>query len=97
MTEPDKHHPSLYYEDGNVVLSALRRDGERQYFRVHQSILSKHSPVLGDMLSMPPLKAFGSANVLEEAYGGVVHVQMPDSGEDLESFLQVLYDPLYVV
>ncbi|KZT08652.1 uncharacterized protein LAESUDRAFT_811264 [Laetiporus sulphureus 93-53] len=89
-----QHHVALYFDDGNVVLSALSQEGRRQYFRVHQSILSRHSPVLADLFAMPPLQSTTSQTALEETYDGVVHVQMPDSAEDLASFLGVLYDPL---
>ncbi|KAL6307685.1 hypothetical protein BKA93DRAFT_727017 [Sparassis latifolia] len=93
--DPEQHHPTLYFDDGNVVLSALsREDGSRQYFRVHQSILCRHSPVLADMFAIPPLKASYSEDIIAETYAGVVHVQMQDSAEDLASFLGVLYDPL---
>ena len=85
---PELHHSTLYYSDGNVVLSARSQDGSVQYFRVHHSVLSRHSPVLSDMFTMPPVK--------DETYDGVLHVRMPDGAEDLASFLGVLYDPLYV-
>lgn len=85
---PDQHHPSLYYSDGNVALSARGQDGSVQYFRVHHSVLSRHSPVLADMFAMPPMQ--------DETYDGALHVRMPDNAEDLASFLGVLYDPLYV-
>ncbi|EED80879.1 predicted protein [Postia placenta Mad-698-R] len=88
------HHPTLYYEDGNVVLSAQTQDRELHYFRVHQSILCRHSPILADMFSIPPLRVSASRDTLAEVYDGVPHVQMPDSAEDLASFLHVLYDPL---
>ncbi|PCH34156.1 hypothetical protein WOLCODRAFT_22496 [Wolfiporia cocos MD-104 SS10] len=96
QSSPDEQHPTLYFEDGNVVLSALsQEDGSRQYFRAHKSILSKHSHVLADMFVLPPLMVHsGSQNVPLETCDGVVHVQMPDSAEDLASFLEVLYDPL---
>ncbi|KAH9929673.1 uncharacterized protein B0H18DRAFT_873780 [Fomitopsis serialis] len=91
---PDQHHPDLYFDDGNVVLSGRAQDGSVQYFRVHHSVLCRHSPVLADMFALPPLRASSSRDVLEETYDGVLHVQMPDSAEDLASFLGVLYDPL---
>lgn len=101
-----ERHPALYYDDGTVVLSGLNQDGERQHFRVHKSVLSRHSPVLADLFAMPPLLAPGSGSYslnhsraerklqLAESYDGVVHVQMPDSVEELTSFLSMFYDPL---
>lgn len=93
----DQHHPTLYYEDGNVVLSAF--DGtlsSRRYFRVHRSILCRYSPVLADMFSLPPLRKEGPGHAIAEMYDGALHIQMPDSAADIESMLNVLYDPLYV-
>ncbi len=87
-------HSTLYYDDGNVVLSGRTQDGQLQYFRVHKSILSRHSPVLADMFSIPPLLMKGSKTQFAESYDDVVHVQMPDSAEDLTSFLTMFYDPL---
>lgn len=92
----DQHHPELYYEDGNVVLSAIAQDGRRQFFRVHQSILCRHSPVFAQMFDIPPLRTSGSKDAIAETYEDVVHIQMPDNAEDLASFLGVLYDPLFV-
>lgn len=93
----EEHHLTLYFDDGNVVLSCLRRNGRsRIYFRVHRSILSRHSPVLAEMFAIPPLlEDFEDPSKgLKETYDGVVHIQAPDSAEDVESFLGVLYDPL---
>lgn len=93
----ERHHPELYFEDGNVVLSACARDGVRRYYRVHRSILCIHSPVMADMFKIPPLRDSGPGHEIVETYDGVLHIQMPDTAEDIESFLQVLYDPQYVL
>ncbi|KAI0828965.1 hypothetical protein BC628DRAFT_1417344 [Trametes gibbosa] len=94
-TEPaSERHPTLYYDDGTVVLSALTHEGTRQHFKVHRSVLCRHSPVIADMFAIPPLLATGSRTCIAEAYDGVVHVQMPDSAEELISFLTMFYDPL---
>ena len=92
--EPERHHPTLYYDDGNVVLSAYTKNLTSQYFRVHRSILCMHSPVLADMFAIPPLRDDGPTSELTECYDGALHIQMPDTAEDTESFLNVLYDPL---
>lgn len=89
-----ERHPSLYYDDGTVVLSGLTQKGYRQHFRVHMSILARHSPVLADLFSIPPLLAEGSTTKIAETYDGVVHVQMPDTVDELISFLTMFYDPL---
>lgn len=96
MSYPEQHHPTLYFEDGNVVLSGEGKDG-RCYFRVHQSVLCRHSPTFADMFAIPPLTEEGpDGSQIAETYSGVLHIQMPDSAEDLGSLLGVLYDPLYV-
>ncbi|KAI0673675.1 hypothetical protein C8Q78DRAFT_967754 [Trametes maxima] len=92
--QTSERHPSLYYDDGNVVLSSLAHDGTRQHFRVHRSILCRHSPVIADMFAIPPLLALDSNTRIAEAYDGVVHVEMQDSVEELTSFLTMFYDPL---
>ncbi|OSD06220.1 hypothetical protein PYCCODRAFT_1442967 [Trametes coccinea BRFM310] len=89
-----ERHPTLYYDDGTVVLSALMEGGSRQYFRIHRSILCRHSPIMADMFAMPPLLAKGSSSRIAETYDGVVHVEMQDSADELESFLTMFYDPL---
>ncbi|KAI0695654.1 hypothetical protein BC835DRAFT_1273080 [Cytidiella melzeri] len=89
------HHPTLYFEDGNVVLSgSCQATGGRQYFRVHQSVLCRHSSILADLFGIPPLMDEGPPHAMKEVYEGALHISMPDSAEDLESLLNVLYDPL---
>ncbi|KAI0783321.1 hypothetical protein C8Q75DRAFT_441707 [Abortiporus biennis] len=105
---PCQHHDTLYYDDGNVVISALPKDPNgpqvRRYFRVHKSILCRHSSFLADMFSIPPETEDSESEdengvkvrrvEIKETYDGVVHIESPDAEEDLESFLNVLYDPL---
>jgi hypothetical protein len=79
-------HESLYFNDGNIVLQAKGTSGKDVIFRVHQSVLSKNCPVFQDMLALP-------ADGVNEIYDGVPLVRMPDSAEDLQSLLNVLYDP----
>ena len=82
----DDRHPTLYFEDGNVVLSAIEtKTQRRRYFRVHRSVLCRHSLVLADLFTIPPLRDESSSHAIVEVYDGVLHVQMPDSAEDLES------------
>lgn len=51
-------------------------------FRVHQTVLSLHSPIFKDTFA---LRSPQGAN---ETYDGVPLVQMPDSADDLESLLK---------
>lgn len=93
--EVNERHPGLYFKDGNVVLSAVTQNDLRIHFRVHQSILCAHSPVLSEMFAIPPLQHDDPSGGFVEVYDGVVHIQMPDTAQDLESFVNVLYDPSY--
>lgn len=95
--EPERHHPALYYDDGNVVLSAFTEDLTPQYFRIHRSILCVHSPVLAEMFAIPPLRNDGPNHEYAECYDGALFIQMPDTAEDTESLLNVLYDPSCVL
>ncbi|KAJ3518788.1 hypothetical protein NM688_g9391 [Phlebia brevispora] len=93
--ETERRHPTLYFDDGNVALSGVSRNYVRLYFRIHRSILCAHSPVMANMFAIPPLHDEESETKYVETYDGVLHIEMPDSAEDLESFLSVLYDPSY--
>ncbi|EAU85853.1 hypothetical protein CC1G_05070 [Coprinopsis cinerea okayama7 len=70
----------VWYDDGNVILQV-----ENRQFRVHKSILSKHSPVLRDMFSMPQpdgqLKEDCPVVVLEH-----------DLAKEWEQVLALIYD-----
>ncbi|KAJ7647045.1 hypothetical protein FB45DRAFT_821630 [Roridomyces roridus] len=74
----------LHFEDGNIVLAA--QDGPTTYFRLHKSILVKHSPVFADMFAMPQPPT-------TDMYDGVPLVQMPDKTKPLRDFIAFLYDP----
>ena len=83
MVRDSQPHGSLYFSDGNFVLTTIGSTGEHVLFWVHQSILVKNSPVFKHMLS-----SLGDAN---ETYDGVPLVRLSDSREDLESLLGILY------
>ncbi|KAF9810982.1 hypothetical protein IEO21_06739 [Rhodonia placenta] len=76
------NHPSLYFEDGNVILSC-----DSTLFRVHRSLLSKHSPVFRDLLED---KEDQKQHYLREC----IHVALSDTGEEMEALLNVIYDGL---
>ncbi|KAJ7045774.1 hypothetical protein C8F04DRAFT_1249156 [Mycena alexandri] len=81
-----QHDPDLYFDDGNIVLSA--KDGKEQaiYFRLYRGILAYNSPVFSDMLAMPPPQ-------IVEHYDGVPLVEMPDDADDLRVLLSLLFAP----
>ena len=81
-------HGSLYFSDGNIILSTVGSNAERILFWVHQSILMKISPVFNHMLSSP--------SDPNEVHNGVPLVQLSDSGEDWESLLGILYHDMWV-
>lgn len=79
-----KEHETLWLYDGNVVLCAKNLNGEHVGFRVHMSVLSKASPIFADMFALPASNA-------NELWGGQPFIRMPDSAEDLEEVLKILY------
>ncbi|KAH9948101.1 hypothetical protein B0H21DRAFT_735373 [Amylocystis lapponica] len=88
------HHNTLYFPDGDIVLSALvdpvQEEGilihPRQMFRVHRFILRRNSLFFSDMLSLPAPEALDA----NEMYDGVPLVPMQDSATDLASLLNAL-------
>ncbi|TFK26534.1 hypothetical protein FA15DRAFT_667429 [Coprinopsis marcescibilis] len=87
----------LWFDDGNIILQA-----EDKQFKVHKSFLARHSKVLAGMLSAPgsgvhnPNCRTGHAATYSSTGGTSVDncpvVTLPDSGEDWEELLTVLYD-----
>ena len=82
--------PNFYADDGNIVLSALDMGMCTIYFRLHRSLLVRHSPVFADMFTMPPPP-------LAETYDGIPLVQMSDDADALRTFIALLYDPQCVI
>lgn len=80
--------PDLYFPDGNLVILTRDESGNHTYFRVHQSILSKHSQALSD--HMFPV----SQPTTRELYDGVPLVEFQEDARDLNIFLKFLYEPL---
>ncbi|KAI0649710.1 hypothetical protein C8Q79DRAFT_1062187 [Trametes meyenii] len=78
--KPFANHPTLHFDDGNVVLRA-----GRTLFCVHRSVLSKHSTVFRDLFEQP-----------HERFRGLMHVAMEETAEEIEALLDVVYDGLRV-
>ncbi|KLO13582.1 hypothetical protein SCHPADRAFT_852288 [Schizopora paradoxa] len=92
---PEKRHDTLWFSDGNVVLSAVEEStGDAIVFRIHKSSLAKQSKVFESMFKLPQGKNTDGGVV--EAYGGLKLplVRVPDAAEDVEALLEALYDPL---
>ncbi|KAI0752509.1 hypothetical protein C8Q80DRAFT_1117920 [Daedaleopsis nitida] len=78
--KPFVNHPTLYFDDGNVIL----RTGWT-LFCVHKSLLSKHSLVFANMFRHN-----------EDRFRGLTQLTMEETREDLEALLSVLYDGLRI-
>lgn len=92
--EPERHS-TLWYEDGNVVLST-----NSYLYRVHKSILSRQSTMFKDMFQVSgdaegdsKGDSKGGVGLKPVEYEGVPLVALSDdSDEDVFSFLSTLYD-----
>jgi len=71
-----------WFEDGNVVLLT-----ENTLFRVHRSILSRHSEIFKDTFAMP--QAPSEEN---ECIEGCPVVPLSDTTEDINNMISLLYD-----
>jgi hypothetical protein len=80
--------PELYFPDGNLVILTRDEAGNHTYFRVHQSILSKHSQALSDHMFPTSSPNF------REIHDGVPLVEFQEDARDLNIFLKFLYEPL---
>ena len=76
--KPFVNHPTLYFDDGNVILTT-----GRTLFCVHRSLLAKHSPVFRELFQQE-----------HDQFRGLVQITMEETREDLEALLGVIYDGL---
>ena len=76
-----KHHPVHWYDDGNVVIVAK----ENTAFRVHLSVLSQWSVMLGHLLENATLKPLANVE-------GCPCMRIPDDSRDFAYFLTYIYD-----
>lgn len=83
---PDNQAPTtceeLWFRDGNVVFQA-----GNLVFKVIQSIMSRESPIFGDMFALPQPQADAA-----EIFDGCPLVCLPDTEEEIRSFLCVIFD-----
>ena len=80
---PIVRHHEFYFSDGSVVIIV-----ERTAFRVHQSILARHSEIFSGLWEVPqPSKM--------DVYDGCPSVYLSgDSVDDFVDVMRVLYDTL---
>ncbi|KAF5352848.1 hypothetical protein D9756_006344 [Leucocoprinus leucothites] len=78
-------HPDFWFRDGSIVLCV-----DKTLFRVHQTILGKHSEVFEDMFSLPQPTAEE-----EDTVEGCRVVMLHDSRDDFVDLLSAIYDPSY--
>lgn len=79
-------HPSLYFPDGDIVLSAPTASGVSLVFRVDRVYLTRNSPVLRDMLSPA-----SSSHLPTELFDGVQLLRLADDAHQLANLLELLY------
>lgn len=91
-----ERHKSLYYEDGDMVVSAISRTRHNvtKLFRVDKVFLARHSAIFRGMLSLD--QAFADIDV-NEKYDGVPKVHLTDDAEDVEGLLAAIYDIRFVI
>ncbi|KZT24907.1 hypothetical protein NEOLEDRAFT_1178982 [Neolentinus lepideus HHB14362 ss-1] len=89
MSASPTRHPTLYFEDGSMVLRAQHLSGELIFFKVHKTVLSMHSEIFRDMFILPSPSP-------RESYDGVSLLVLQDNAEELASFLACLYDPIHM-
>ena len=77
-------HDTFYLEDGNAEVLC-----SNTLFRVHISVLSFHSPVLGQMLTKANLAT-------AESPDGCPRIMSSDAATDFATLLKVIYLPVYV-
>ena len=71
----------LWYDDGNIVIQA-----QTSLFRVYAGILSKHSPIFKDLLTLPKPSRLGR-------YEDCPLIKLDrDKAEDVQDFLFALLE-----
>ncbi|KZP19272.1 hypothetical protein FIBSPDRAFT_1045635 [Athelia psychrophila] len=78
-------HPELWFDDGSVILVA-----EATSFRVHRSILCKHSSVFSDIFGIPQ-----PTNGGPDTFEGCPVIRMHDSAHEFTQLLKACYDPFF--
>ncbi|KAF9461022.1 hypothetical protein BDZ94DRAFT_1323642 [Collybia nuda] len=77
-------HPALYFRDGNVILRCRGTD-----FRVHNTLLSKNSPVFLNLFAANELN-------IDKEHPGCIIVSLDDDADDIENLLHRVYDGFHI-
>jgi len=84
-------HPDFWLYDGSIVLSV-----QNTLFRVHQTILAKHSEVFADLFTVPQPPFSISGEDDDAVMEGCHVVEMHDFAADFTDLLHAIYHPRYV-
>ena len=76
----------MWFDDGNIIIMASE---SQVAFRLYEGMLASVSPIFKDLFAVPQLAD------AETMYGCPV-VRLPDSPEDLQNFLCMLFNPGYL-
>jgi BTB/POZ domain len=71
-----------YFVDGNVVLVA-----DNVAFRVHKSVLARHSNYFRQLVVQRPVPLEGT-----DYFDGCLVIRLPDRSFEVSEFLRILYD-----
>ena len=74
-------HPSLWFEDGNIIIQA-----ERTLFKVFKSVLSRESHFFKDMFSLP------QPTTLSDIYESCPLLRVHESADDFSVLLRAVFD-----
>ena len=84
----ERRHPSLYLEDGDIVISATSKARTyTEFYRVDKVFFARHSPVFRDMLSLGD-----GDSACNEQYDGAPKVHLLDDAEDVAGLVGAIYN-----
>ncbi|KII91784.1 hypothetical protein PLICRDRAFT_173585 [Plicaturopsis crispa FD-325 SS-3] len=77
-----RNHPTLYFEDGNVILKC-----SNTLFCVHRTLLAKHSRVFA--------RKFAAAES-RQSFRGCLFLELQDGKDEMASLINTIYDGFYI-
>ncbi|KAI5117804.1 hypothetical protein M0805_004564 [Coniferiporia weirii] len=91
-----KHHAELYFNDGDIILSATSMQADAStsgprtevLFKIHKFQLAKNSDIFQSMLELPT-----PPDGVNEIYNGAPVVILVDTAKEIEDLLKMLYEP----